>query len=284
VQAAPSGWRIPMSSIAVDPAAATPLLGASVTSALTRGQVAMGAASARLRGARVGDVVDVLGWDSRIHSFAIGALQADARSSAELVFSEAAAASIGFRFPSGVELWGAPRARLDQALAAAPSPARVSVGRTWVYDPDDVASSIRLKQALGEPVYRPGRNGSVTLSGSFTAGITTARVPVLGNVTCNRAIFPALRGALSEIARAGLGGGLGRYGGCYNARLIRDERAGRLSRHSFGIAIDVNTANNSFGGRVSMDPRIVDTFRRWGFAWGGTWGRPDGMHFEWAPR
>jgi hypothetical protein len=32
-----------------------------------------------------------------------------------------------------------------------------------------------------------------------------------------------------------------------------------------------------------MDPRIVDIFRRWGFAWGGTWVRPDGMHFEYAP-
>ncbi|MCU1487346.1 MAG: hypothetical protein JWN67_4092 [Actinomycetia bacterium] len=284
VQAAPSGWRIPMSSIAVDPAAATPLLGAGAMAALARGQVALGAATARLRGARVGDVVDVLGWDGRIHSFIVGALVAETRSSAELVFSVTAAASIGFRFPSVVELWGAPRARLDEALAAVPSPAKVSVSRTWVYDPDDVASSIRLKQALGETAYRPGRNGTVALSASFLRGITTARVPVLGNVTCNRVILPALRGALSEIARAGLGGRLGRYGGCYNARLIRDERAGRLSRHSFGIAVDVNTANNTFGGRVSMDPRIVAAFRRWGFAWGGTWARPDGMHFEWAPR
>jgi hypothetical protein len=42
----------------------------------------------------------------------------------------------------------------------------------------------------------------------------------------------------------------------------------------------VNITNNSFGGRVSMDPRIVAIFRRWGFAWGGTWVRADGMHFE----
>jgi hypothetical protein len=94
-----------------------------------------------------------------------------------------------------------------------------------------------------------------------------------------------LRGALAEVARAGLAGGLGRYGGCYSPRLIRGgNSAGHLSRHSFGIAVDVNTRNNVFGGRVSMDPRIVAIFRRWGFAWGGTWARPDGMHFEWAPR
>jgi hypothetical protein len=284
VQSVPDGWRVPMSSTAVDPAGATPLVGATVAAALARGEVAMGAASARLRGARAGDDVHVLGWDGRIHTLRVGALLAVTRGSSELLFSVATARSIGFSFPSTVQLWGASRAAIDQALAAAPSPRRVSVSRSWVYDPDDVASSIRLKQALGEPSYRPGRNGNVVLDGAFMAGITTARVPILGNVTCNRAVFGALRRALGEVARAGLAGGIGRYGGCYNARLIRDERAGRLSRHSFGIAVDVNTANNSFGGRVSMDPRIVAIFRRWGFAWGGTWARADGMHFEWAPR
>jgi hypothetical protein len=284
VQSVPDGWRVPMSSTAVDPAAATPLIGASVAAALARGEVAMGAASARLRGARVGDDVHVLGWDGRIHTLRIGALLAETRGSSELLLSVATAGSIGFSFPSTVQLWGASRAAIDQALAAVGAPRRVSVSRAWVDDPDDVASSIRLKQALGEPMYRPARNGNVQLDAGFMAGIGTYRVPILGNVTCNRAIAGALRGALGEVARAGLGGGLGRYGGCYNARLIRDERAGRLSRHSFGIAVDVNTANNSFGGRVSMDSRIVSIFRRWGFAWGGTWARPDGMHFEWAPR
>ena len=90
-----------------------------------------------------------------------------------------------------------------------------------------------------------------------------------------------MRGALTEVVRAGLQGGLGRYGGCYAPRLIRGgDSGGALSRHSFGIAVDVNIRNNSYGGRVSMDPRIVDIFRRWGFAWGGTWIRADGMHFE----
>ena len=63
----------------------------------------------------------------------------------------------------------------------------------------------------------------------------------------------------------------------------RGDSGGFLSRHSFGIAVDVNISRNSFGGRVEMDSRIVDIFRRWGFAWGGTWVRPDGMHLEWAP-
>jgi hypothetical protein len=286
VQAAPPGWRIPMSATALEPGWARGLVGATAADALARGQLVLGAATARLRGAQIGDDVDVLGWDSRVHTLRVGALVPDARAGAsELVLSLSSAASIGFRHPESVKLWGAARGRIEQALAATPSPVRVSISPSWQYDPDDVSSLVRLKQLLGEPSYRPARGDSVTLHPSFTAGITSGPVPILGNVTCNRAIFPALRGALSEVARAGLGRGLGRFSGCYNPRLIRGgDSAGRLSRHSFGIAIDVNTANNTFGGRVSMDPRIVDIFRRWGFAWGGTWARADGMHFEWAPR
>jgi hypothetical protein len=108
-------------------------------------------------------------------------------------------------------------------------------------------------------------------------------MPIIGTVTCHRAILAPLRGALTEVARAGLGGTLGRYGGCYVPRYIRGgDSGGALSRHSYGIAVDLNITNNTFGGRVSMHPRVVDIFRRWGFAWGGTWTKPDGMHFEYA--
>jgi hypothetical protein len=150
---------------------------------------------------------------------------------------------------------------------------------------DEIASSVRLKQVLGEVAYRPtGRGDAVALHPGWAGNLVSERVPVLGTVTCHRAMLPALRGALTEVARAGLGGTLGRYGGCHSARLVRGgDSGGTLSRHSWGIAVDVNTARNSFGGRVDMHPTVVSIFRRWGFAWGGTWVRSDGMHFEWVP-
>jgi hypothetical protein len=230
-----------------------------------------------------------LGNDGRTHRRTVGAVVPDDRIAwAEIALATADAASMGLNRPFAIDLWGASRAAIERAVAAAP-PARHRLGliRSWLpASPDDTLPNELLKQIVGEVAYRHGAGDAVVLDPSWVrANIATESVPGLGRVTCHRVVLGALRGALTEVVRAGLGGGLGRFGGCYNARLIRGgDSGGFLSRHSFGIALDLNTANNTFGGRVSMDPRIVDIFRRWGFAWGGTWTRPDGMHFEYAPR
>jgi hypothetical protein len=39
--------------------------------------------------------------------------------------------------------------------------------------------------------------------------------------------------------------------------------------------------SNPYGGPADQDPRMVEVFERWGFIWGGTFIRTDGMHFEW---
>ena len=48
------------------------------------------------------------------------------------------------------------------------------------------------------------------------------------------------------------------------------------------MALDMNTATNPMGGVPTMDCRVVRIFRKWGFAWGGNFSTPDGMHFEWV--
>ena len=82
-------------------------------------------------------------------------------------------------------------------------------------------------------------------------------------------------------------------GGIYNRRLIRGSK--KISRHSWGIAIDINVAYNQFlvkppstfdvkNMRVfTKDHPIVSLFQRYDFEWGGNWkNHPDGMHFEFA--
>lgn len=53
-----------------------------------------------------------------------------------------------------------------------------------------------------------------------------------------------------------------------------------ISLHTWGIAIDLNVAENPQHTHGSIDPRVVALFKKWGFRWGGDWSDPDPMHFE----
>jgi len=65
----------------------------------------------------------------------------------------------------------------------------------------------------------------------------------------------------------------------------------RLSVHSFGAAIDINTKYSAYWrwGGLSKPPKnkiplaIVEAFERHGFIWGGKWYHYDTMHFEYRP-
>ena len=109
--------------------------------------------------------------------------------------------------------------------------------------------------------------------------IQTKRVPILGMTTCHRLMWEPLEGALNQILEEGLANTLSvqdfkKSGGCYAPRRInRFDAGGSISRHAWGIAIDINT-------KSSYHPRVVEIFNSWGFAWGGTWTSPDEMHFE----
>lgn len=138
---------------------------------------------------------------------------------------------------------------------------------------------------IGTMSFRILNNGFIDPDDSWVAAnITTGSVPIIGSVRCHRIMIPQLAAALAEIQDAGLAGEIrpGEYAGCYVPRFIdRDPRRG-LSMHAFGLAVDFNTSTNQLGTRGDMHPDVVRIFERWGFAWGGWWGRPDPMHFELA--
>jgi len=109
--------------------------------------------------------------------------------------------------------------------------------------------------------------------------IQNKRMPILGITRCHRLMWEPLEGALNQILEEGLEGYLSieewrSSGGCYAPRRIsRFDAGGSISRHAWGIAIDINT-------KSGYPPRIIEIFNSWGFAWGGTWTSPDEMHFE----
>lgn len=77
--------------------------------------------------------------------------------------------------------------------------------------------------------------------------------------------------------------GVSIYGGAYNYRLMRG--GNQLSMHSWGCAIDLDPARNSFHNttpRFAQFPQVTSAFDAAGWTWGGRWqGQScDGMHFQ----
>lgn len=148
-----------------------------------------------------------------------------------------------------------------------------------------IKPQVGFKSHFGEFPAQPSDTGPFHIDPAWVSShIRTESVPILGNVTCHRKLFRQLRGALQELSNKGLAYLIrpDEYAGCYNSRFTAVPPGTRVSRHSWGIALDVNTANNGFGQEPHQDRRLVKIMRTWGFVWGGPWLIPDGMHFEWT--
>ena len=102
----------------------------------------------------------------------------------------------------------------------------------------------------------------------------------VNQLTCHKRFAEIFTATLVGIQTAGLQDKISSLGGCFS---FRPQRTGaKLSAHSWGIAIDLNTESNAQGTAGNMDPAIVEIFRNAGFEWGGEWhGKSqDPMHFQ----
>ncbi len=292
VQKAPGGFFYPMSTTAVDATQAAPLLGDAAAAVLRNGDLVMGETSAGLRGAVAGDLVNLVGWNGRSYQFTIGAVVPDELIGwAELVLDENVAAEIGFNRAAFVAIWDyEPADELLLAMWSRLPDALLTINA--YFDPDDpdaVLPTVLVKERFGEFSYRPTSGDQIILDSEWRrTNIVDVNLPYLGPFRCHKDVVPLLEGALAEIKADGLAWMINYQdfqiaGGCYNARLIRGgDKGGAVSRHTWGIAIDINPSENPYGGRVGMDRRIGEIFRKWGFAWGAGWRFTDGGHFEWT--
>ena len=153
-------------------------------------------------------------------------------------------------------------------------------GRNSTPNKNWVLPTALVKEMFGDFQIKERDGTWITIDQTWKdENIETKRVPILGRITCHRLMWEPLLGALNQIIDEGLEGGLSKEqfkssGGCYAPRRIsRFDAGGSISRHAWGIAIDINT-------KTGYKPRIVEIFNDWGYAWGGTWTSPDPMHFE----
>jgi hypothetical protein len=283
---APGGMVLGLDAIAIDPATYPPFAERPDRGALRRlepGDAVVGATSADVHSWSPGDNVALTNGAT----LRIAAVVADASvGAAELVVPTTGAAAAGI--DTGRYVLVRPRGTADATAAAIRSvadparPPRLRIeGETpYLRSSDAVLPQSRIKAAFGEFAYVPPTSGrEITQDPRWTADeIVSAEVPVLGRVSCHRALVPALRGALRELADRNLAGLIQSYDGCYNPRLVTE--GGSISRHAWGAAIDLNFSGNRTGTASIQDPRLIEVMGRWGFASGDGWLVPDPGHFE----
>jgi len=276
------GYAVPLDALAVDPgayAAALPAGDASAVAGLRSGRAALTRTSAAVREVETGGTLRLTGGRRLRVS---GVVADESATSSELVVSRADPRVRDER-REGVAVVLHDGATLDLGALRRTAGTR---GARVIGTPDDERTPsrpVKVKAAFGEPAARLPYGASwITLDPGFVARhVVTRRVPLLGAVTCHRAMIAPLRAALGELARRGLGGVVDRgdYAGCYAPRRIAG--VGKLSLHAWGLAVDLNARANPFLGRSHQDMRLVRTMERHGFTWGGRWPvRRDPMHFE----
>ena len=290
VQTFPSGMGVPMSVSSWDSASAAAFAGPLVSPLLAQDGVVMSSRSAALRGAAAGDTIELEGWNGALVELEIVGVIDDADLGwSELAMNRAVAESLGL---SRVSLVVTPGDDGDAAVLRdrlADLPVRVSGPGDEVDRTDFVLPTVLVKQRFGEFSFRPTRGDAIEIDPAWEeANIVTVDVEPLGLFECHRLVVPYIRSAVEDLRSTGLlaevdPGDFQLAGGCFNARLIRGGDKGfALSRHSWGIGIDINPSTNRYDGAVSLSEEFGQTFRDWGFSWGAGWLRPDGMHFEWA--
>ncbi len=278
---APAGYAIPLDVLAVAPRAYAATLPADQREPFARlrpGTAILSSTSAELRKVGAGGVLRLESGRVRV----VGVVADEALRSAEIALASRDRRVDPLRSTVMVRLREpvAPRELIRRTERDAA--ARIVDGA----GPVGPARPMELKVRYGEPaVGLPYGDDWIRLDPAFVRRhIVSRRVPILGAVTCHRAMIRPLRAALGELARRGLSRLVnpGDYAGCHAPRRIQPR--GQLSLHAWGVAIDLNASANPFMGRSRQDRRLVRTMQRHGFTWGGDWPtRPDPMHFELRP-
>jgi hypothetical protein len=284
-------YMIPLDAFAVDPTEYAPFLPSdqrdAIVTALDKGEAVLGQTSSELRRlgpggslsfgnvtVPVGAVApdDVVGWSEMLVNRDVGRRLGITDERYLLAFADPAMTLPHFTtdvrslLPAGSYLRTVPPG-----------------GTRFVRVASGVNPPVVMKTVFGEFDAYPRSDDPAYLNidpAWYDAHIRTRTVPLLGAVTCNEQLFPALVGALTDVEAAGLGGAIHVYSGCYAARTVARSTTAPPSNHAYGAAIDINAPKNPYGSTPTMNRRVVKIFEHWGFDWGGNFLIPDGMHFE----
>jgi hypothetical protein len=279
------GFVIPVEASAVDDVFAriAPAEWTITLDGLRDGAVVLGESSAALRAAEVGDALLVADHDLTV----VGVLPDPVVGAAEIVTTIDSGLALGVTTPryllvtidgDRTDFERSVREVLPEGMAVR---IRAPGETPFLRHGDAVLPQVIVKSEFGEFSLRLDGSGSFDVDSEWIEdNLATVEVPLLGQVTCHVGMLDSLRGAMAEVERSNLGFLVETFDGCYSPRFIGGTRS--LSRHAWGVAVDLNYAANPTGQVTVQDPRLVSIMERWGFTWGGNWLVPDAAHFEWV--
>lgn len=286
----PSGAGIPFDVARIDPrgySAFAPASESDLISSLRPGQILLSETGARLRRGDVG--MEIAMDDGRVLTVT-GVVSDEAAGGYEGLVSGGLPPSWQRVYPFMLVRvgGGAERERVERTLRELGNGVTLRIrgsGETPYFRYGDaVLPQMIAKDVFGEFWAMPVGGNLKMQPRWHERNIVTRTVPLLGDVTCHRLVFPQMIAALSEVRDSGLERTIdpGDFGGCYSPRFISGAPGGRLSSHAWGMSVDIDVGENPFGAKPRQDRRVVEIFERHGFTWGGRWLIPDGMHFEWS--
>ena len=150
----------------------------------------------------------------------------------------------------------------------------------------------QVKQTFGDFAYHDhaSLDGRVVIEGDWVArSIALVEPPYplrlpsgdpVRQIRCHYLIADQLLGSLVALRDEGLSYLVNTFDGCFVPRHMSWNPKRALSRHTWGIAVDVNARTFPYGSARKQDSRLVAIFRRFGFEAGQDWSTPDPMHFE----
>jgi hypothetical protein len=287
VDTPPPGLGFPLDAFGIDlgtyPAFVDESAGATLAG-LQPGEAVLGSTSSRLRRLGPGGVLELAGG-ARL---TVAAVVDDASvGAAELVVRSDGADALGIRTPRFLLVaYRGERSTIERAIASiAPDrPVRVRAPEETPYlrHGDLVLPQAVIKAQFGEFAYRRGPDRFFEQDPAWAAGhIATTSVPILGTISCHRDVLDAIAGALRELEQQGLGSLVdpAGYAGCFVPTEIP---GGGISRHSWGVAIDLNFVENPGGLASFADPELIAVMERFGFISGAKFLAVDPGHFEYV--
>lgn len=102
----------------------------------------------------------------------------------------------------------------------------------------------------------------------------------VSRIRCHQKLVALFEATFFSIHHLGLWPLLKTFDGCFAWRPQRG--SSRISTHAWGISIDINAGSNQLGTAGDMSLQLIRAFEGQGFFWGGRFGRPDPMHFQFA--